>query len=404
MRPTLRESDATNLAGQDTGRQHLSHTKVSIFLACERKFDLHYLQRLELIARPRAFTLGTAYQKAIEHQDPEVGVRFLNGFEPCKTCGARGYVPIDDADADPDALLVFPAGERALQLDDMPEPLGAQCPTCEGRTYTGEQLHFWTREDEDRHLVNQAIVRGASTLYLKLFPTPAGEKREFEFKVRLRNPWTGRYSNTYDLLGYADGLIDPWHGAADLGVEPEHPTFEIVENKLTDRLMPASVKRLPLDRQIALERYGVWRATGRPVERVHYRFVLKPSIKQRGGRKKDKSDAESIGEFCERVEADYEKRPEFYARPQDPVLINTDRDLLRVEADLWKWAHKLRGALAFNYFDRDTSHCSDFGGCQFLPICTGDPDAPTLYRVRPRRDQAHQAALDAIAATANEEQ
>ena len=89
-RPELRESDATNLAGQDTGRHTLSHTRLSVWLACHRKFELSYLQRLELEEVPRYFTLGKAYQKAIEFGDPEVGVRFLNGFEPCENCKGTG--------------------------------------------------------------------------------------------------------------------------------------------------------------------------------------------------------------------------------------------------------------------------------------------------------------------------
>lgn len=378
-RPILRPSDCTNLAGVDTGRHTLSHTRVSVFLACHRKFELEYLQRLEPVVEPRYFGLGKAYQKAIEFQDPEVGVRFLNGFEPCPSC--------DNATAQVQAMLGAPL----------------PCPTCDGRGYVGEPILFHTQEAEDRHRVDEAIVRGASRLYLKLWPANDVEQREFEYRVRLRSPWTGAYSNTYDLLGYADALVDPWpkdapapEVAADLGQMP----LELIENKLVGRIERAQVLSLPLSRQLALERYGVWRATGRPVTRVWYRWVKKPSIQQRTGRKKDKSDAETIDEFVERVEADYEARPDFYAHEEDPKFVTTE-DLLRVEADLWEWAEDVRQRMRpgadgrRRVFDRDTSRCSEYGGCQFIPICTGDPDARSLYKVRPERTISNESAPEA---------
>jgi hypothetical protein len=253
-RPELRPSDQVNFAGQETGRHTLSQTRVGVWLGCHRKFELNYLKRLELVRRPRYFTLGAAFQKAIEYQDPEVGVRLLNGFEPCPDC--------DDG---------MEKTERTLLSGEL-------CLTCDGRRYIGEQLHFHYESDETEHRINEAIVRGAATLYLKKWPGGAGETREVEYRVRLRSPWTGAYSNTYDLLGYADGVIDrPM--AADSPMTDE-PPLEVIENKLVGRIERTQVLSLPLDRQLALERYGLWRATGRPVTRVWYRYIKKPSIQQ----------------------------------------------------------------------------------------------------------------------------
>jgi hypothetical protein len=366
-RPELRPSDQVNFAGQETGRHTLSQTRVGVWLGCHRKFELNYLKRLELVRRPRYFTLGAAFQKAIEYQDPEVGVRLLNGFEPCPDC--------DDG---------MEQTERTLLSGEL-------CLTCDGRRYIGEQLHFHYESDETEHRINEAIVRGAATLYLKKWPGGAGETREVEYRVRLRSPWTGAYSNTYDLLGYADGVIDrPM--AADSPMTDE-PPLEVIENKLVGRIERTQVLSLPLDRQLALERYGLWRATGRPVTRVWYRYIKKPSIQQRTGRKADKSDAETLDQYLERVEADYADRPEFYAHEEDPSFVTTS-DLLRIEADLWEIAEQIRaqtrrgGDGRRRAFDRNTSNCSNYGGCAFLPICRGDSDALSLYNVRPRRDRA----------------
>jgi hypothetical protein len=234
-----------------------------------------------------------------------------------------------------------------------------------------EEPYFHTQEAQDRHEINKAIVRAAAALYLRKWPAPVGEQREFEFLVRLRNPWTGHYSRTFDLMGYADGLVDNYEMSMSAG-----RPLELVENKLVGRVDSVMVQRLPLDRQLQLLRYGVWRATGRTVGTVHFRWVKKPSIKPR--------QKETIPEFCERLAADYEERPDFYAYEPPPSYI-TSADLLKIECELWLWSEQLRALRRQRAFDRNTSHCSDYGGCDYIPLCSGDPDAESLYRVRPER-------------------
>jgi hypothetical protein len=323
--PILRPSDAENLAGQDTGREHLSHSRLNLFLACHEKYNLHYNERLEPVGGIEALSLGSAFQKAIELQDPEAGPQALDG-----------YTPVEGA--------YFLAPPR-------------------------EPLHFHTQEAEDKHRVNQAIVRAAAALYLRTWPAPVGERREFEFLVRLRNPWTGHYSRTFDLLGYADGINGWTYGD---GTGP----LSLTENKLVGQVSKVMVQRLPLDRQLALLRYGVWRATGRKVSEVAFRWIKKPSIKQR--------QKETVEEFCDRIAEDYETRPDFYAY-EPPASYITAADLLRMECELWTWSAQLRDLRRQRIYDRNTSACSDYGGCKYIPVCSGDPDALSLYETRPER-------------------
>jgi hypothetical protein len=351
--PVLRPSDATNLAGQETGRRHLSHSSIGIFLACHRKWELHYEERLEPVSRPEPLSMGAAYQKAIELQDPEAGPLALDGYE------------------------ILPGLPVSESLDWKRAGFSALPPA--------EPVHFHTQEAEDRHRVNQAIVRAAAALYLRKWPSPVGETREFEYRVRLRNPWTGHYSRTFDLQGFADGLIDSqplYEGGGKAEVERKMSEWlasplELVENKLVGRIDQTTVQRLPLDRQLQLARYGIWRATGRPVNKVHYRWVKKPSIKRKQN--------ETVDEFLDRIAADYEARPEFYAYEPPPSYI-TAADLLRIEAELWTWAEQLRQLRRQRIYDRNTSACSDYGGCKYIPICSGDPDAHALYFKRPERE------------------
>lgn len=349
---TLRPPEGENLAGQDTGREHLSHSSVSTLLSCRRKYQLAKVDRLELVTRPAALRLGAAYQKAIELQAPEVGPRILRGWLPCELCGGRG--------------------SHTETLHALGKTLIGKCPACDARG--GEQgpgPRITSQEDEDRLQVEEATVEAAAALYLRTWPATDQEQREVEYRVRLRNPATGAYSLTFDLLGYADGVVDcdSW--------------LELIENKLVGQITELSVKRLPLDRQIALARYGLWRATGKQVRRVHYRFVRKPSIKQR--------QKETLPEFLARLRADYEEREDFYAVQPDPMFAPHE-DALRVEAELWEWADDVRRGRRRQVWPRNTSHCTDFGGCAFIPICTGDPDARALYRVRePHHDPRHVA-------------
>jgi hypothetical protein len=297
---TLRPSDAENLAGQETGRDHLSHSSISTQTNCLRKWGWRYHEHLDLIERPRPLGMGRAFHKGIELGDPKAGADALREAAP----------------------------------------------------------EFLDKQGEERLRIDAAIVRAAAALYLERFGKPEDEQPEYEYCVRLRSPWTGRPSQTFDLLGYADGVRDK--GA----------WLELVEVKFVGRIDAVDVRRLPLDRQVSLACYGLWRATGKEVREVSYRFVKKPSIRQKQG--------ESVDEFCARVGEDYAERPDFYSH--DERVFRSSDDLALIEAELWEWAEQRRQAVHRDFYPRNSSHCSDYGGCQYIPLCTGDPDAMALYR------------------------
>ena len=297
--PDLIESDATNLIDEDTGREHLSASQVSTLLACPQKYDYSYGQRLEPIAFRPALSLGKAFQRAIELNDPEAGARAID-----------------------------------------------------------EEREIRDQDDADQAAKDATIVKAAARLYLSRYPVTENSQKEYGYRVRLRNPWTGSYSRTFDLLGYADELAE------------EDGELVLIENKFVGQISEVSIRRLPLDRQISLAAYGIWRATGRQVSKVRYRFTRKPSIRQKKG--------ESVGDYLMRVERDYFDRPDFYAEEQ--VVYRDQASLWRSEAELWEWAEQVRSSRKRALFTRNTSACTDFGGCEFLPLCLGDPDAHALYQ------------------------
>jgi hypothetical protein len=160
-----------------------------------------------------------------------------------------------------------------------------------------------------------------------------------------------------------DGLID--HG----------PYWELIEYKLVGRIDSNDVKRIVLDRQVGLEAYAVWRMTGKPVRKIRKRWMKKPSIRQKQN--------ETVDDFCARVIQDYQDRPEFYAHEE--TTFRTDEDLLLLERELWDWAEQRRDAKGRDFYARNTGACGDYGGCQFIDLCAGDPDAMSLYRIKPER-------------------
>lgn len=301
--PELRPSDETNLIDQEDreGRRTLSHSSLNTQLACHQRYAYEYVDRIEPIQRPAGLRLGGAFSKALETGDPADGVAKLSA-----------------------------------------------------------EASVFTQEDQDKLTVDCAVVTGAATLYLATYGRR--EKREFGYRVRLRNPHTGAYSRTFDLEGYADGLTDDWM---------------LIEDKFVGKMDKVAIRRLPLDRQLALECYGIWRATGQEITDVSYRFTRKPSIKQRKG--------ETVAQFAERVEADYQDRPDFYL-VEEPIT-RSATDLVRIEAELWQWAQQRRDASKAHIFPRNSSHCHDYGGCPFLPLCVGDPDAPALFKDKVRSDR-----------------
>lgn len=319
--PELIPSDAVNLVDQEDreGRATLSHSSLNSQLACHQKYAYEYVDKIEAISKPAGRRLGAAFAKAIEHGDPEVGVTHLE----------KGTIAL-------------------------------------------------TQEDEDRLRSDCAIVRAAAKAYLAKYGKRPEGGAEFGYRVRLRNPHTGAYSRTFDLEGYADGLVKNYAG------------FTLIEDKFVGQISAVQVRRLKLDRQLALECYGIWRATGEAVTDVLYRFTRKPSIKQR----KD----ETVDDFCARVEADYEERPDFYLL-EEPIPRTPD-DLVRIEAELWQWADQRRAAQRAHVFPRNSSHCHDYGGCPFLPLCVGDPDAPSLFRPKTKSDRRQPAMTDAELAAA----
>lgn len=311
----LRDPELVNLAGQDTGRDHLSHSSLSTLLACQQRAYWHYEQRMRPAVTKTSLALGRAFAEALDAGDPDHAYNVVMG----------------DAEAERDAANGSPWIVLPTEQD----------------VETGAQ-----------------IAREAARCYLTEYGAHDGT-REMELRARIRNPAEGgRYSLSHDLVGRVD--------AVDL------ESATLVEDKLAGQVdRKRLAQRLRLDQQVSIGCYLVWRCTGVEIREVKYRITLKPAIRQKKG--------ETHDEYLIRVAFEYATRPEHYL-VSEPVTRTTE-DYLRLERELWRWAETVRDARRDGVWPRNTGACMDFGGCQFLPLCSREPGAEHQFRVAEPRPE-----------------
>jgi hypothetical protein len=198
-------------------------------------------------------------------------------------------------------------------------------------------------------------VFAASAAYLQHYGHTTTQ-REITMRSRIRNPATGAGSRTFDVQARVDGLVGD----------------RLIEDKFVGRVDQITELRLSLDRQVTLGCYLHWRTTGQEIREVSYRMTKKPSIKR--------TQKETHDEFLTRIAVDYRERPEFYLHAF--TLTRTAEDFLRLEQELWSWSEQVRAARRDGVFPRNTAACSDYGGCQFLALCTREPGAEHQFKER----------------------
>jgi len=189
------------------------------------------------------------------------------------------------------------------------------------------------------------------------FVDPPDAEREPEWLNPLVNPDTGRASRSIQLAGKADALF-----------QPGGDTWIVVEEKTTSKISEADITRLTLDQQVMNEVVNLELSRDIHISEVWYRYIKKPSIRQR--------QTETVQQFCDRLEQDYIDRPEFYFHEER--LIFDSHQLLEYRRGLWAFGKILLYSINNNYWPRNTSRCSDWGSCEYLPLCSGQ-DCEGMY-------------------------
>ena len=208
--------------------------------------------------------------------------------------------------------------------------------------------------------INAAIIEAGAGAYLARYGSR--ELREQTFRVPIRG-------GGHDLLCRVDGRTEDGR--------------ELSEDKFVSRIDRGNTeRRLKLDRQVSIEFYLAWRATGVLAERMNYRMTLKAALRR--GRR------ESHDQFLERLAADYIERPDHYLAEFEAT--RTLEDFERLERELAIWSMRLVYLRATNSYTRNTARCGDFSGCEFIPLCSGEPGAIHQFVERERRAEIKQEA------------
>lgn len=305
-------------------RSVLTYSALNTFRNCPRKYQLRYVEHLRRPGRPDALAFGSVIHGALE--------RWYRG-------------PVDD----PHCLL------SVLDYIDSEYPLRDADP---------DQKHRW-------HLA-RAMFEG----YAARYPDEPFEvvEVEKEFTAEIRNPETGRTSQTFVMAGKVDGVV---RCDGDLYLL-EHKTASCITGDYLDRLWT--------DTQIALYTHYM-REQGYPIVGVIYNVLLKTRLKQRMGEtpqefetrhaalaaknKSGRSTAkrqppESDTEFRARL-VDWYSQPNVFHRER--IYLSDDRMAL-VADEIWEITQQYLYARRRDKWLLNTSQCFSFQrACDYLPYC-----------------------------------
>lgn len=210
----------------------------------------------------------------------------------------------------------------------------------------------WEEDDAEKRRATVGAMVGAA---LKLW-TEWPDRHELQFNLSLTNPYTGSSSRKHRMSGVWDGV---WSGT-----HPLYPGETVLgEWKTASVVNRDYMQRLEIDFQVSAYLWAATRHYGRPVNKVIYRIVKKPTIRQR----KD----ESVFEYVERLFEDYEERPDHYLFSE--VVTRTPEQLEDWHKQAWA-IHKRMLEIKGRRIPaiRNTQSCISRGRCPYFDLCTGE--------------------------------
>lgn len=258
-----------------------SHSKISTFMACPKKYDYIYNQKLKPIGHKEPLILGSAVHKGIEYGDPIKAVEYLNSIE-------------NEA----------------------------------------------SEQNETLKVIAEAMVTG----YLKLFGRRDIKKREMIVDVPIGDG------------DYLYGIVDE--------IEQQDDLLFICDIKTTSSIGdPLKYKDQLLKYYYAAKKQGF------DVDGIKVRMIKKPGIRQKKN--------ETIEQFRSRILDEYLNLPEKYYKEEEIPF--SDIEVTDTLVDFKGGIQFLKLAKNAGIYPKNLSHCGNFGGCEFLPLCRGEIDAIFLY-------------------------
>ncbi len=316
----------------------LTYSALNTFRNCPRKYKNRYLDNLRPRERAEALSFGSVIHTAIE-------LWYRSSNTESRLRDVLAY--IDDAFAN--------------------------------RLVDSNLMVQW-------HLAT-AMIRGYAERYgTEDFEVVEVEK---EFVGEIRNPDTGRQSQTFRIAGKVDGIVRCHDGLYLL----EHKTASTVDASYLDKLWT--------DTQIALYCFYL-RELGYPIVGVIYNVLLKSRLKQSKGETqeeyevrhaelaaKNKSGKSTAKRQMPETDDEFQARlTEWYSRPEafhrEFIYLSEDR-LAMLQDEVWEITQQYLDARRRGKWLLNTSNCFSYQRpCEYLAYCQSgfNPNvADNLYEI-----------------------
>ncbi len=254
---------------------------------------------------------------------------------------------------------------------------------------------FPARADEQK--ASWQLARAMFTGYAERYADEDFDIVEVEksFTGEIRNPDTGRLSQTFVIAGKADGIVRRPDGMYLL----EHKTASSIDGNYLDKLWT--------DTQIALYSHYL-RQLGYPIVGVIYNVLLKCRLKQKTGETerefearlaelaaKNKSGRSTAKRQLPEPDEAYRARLlEWYSRPEafhrEHIYLSEDR-LAMLQEEVWEITQQYLDAKRRGKWLLNTANCFSYQRpCEYLPYCQSgfNPNVvDNLYEIAPPHEE-----------------
>jgi hypothetical protein len=209
---------------------------------------------------------------------------------------------------------------------------------------------------------------------------------EKQFEAPLTNPATGSDSRTFLRGGKIDAIVLDEEGRAHV-FEHKTTSADIEEGSLYWRKVRA------LDTQVSTYMAGA-RSLGHDVVDCIYDVVRKPAIRPLKATPVESRKYKKDGELYANQREHDETPDEYRLRLREDIAERVERyfarlPIVRLEEeerdhafDVWQTTRLMREAELAGFAPKNPDACSNFGGCPYLPVCTGESsiEDDNLYR------------------------
>jgi hypothetical protein len=341
---------------------------------------------------------------AVEQAPPDKSVltySALNTFRNCPRKYKHRYIDCLRPREKPEAMSFGSVIHGAIELwyrsDSNDDRLSSVLD------YTDQQYPMHPGDDDQKaawHLARAMITGYAARYQSEDFEIVEVEK---PFTGEIRNPDTGRASQTFVMAGKADAIVKRPDGMYLL----EHKTASSVDANYLDKLWT--------DTQIALYSFYL-RQLGYPIVGVIYNVLLKSRLKQKVGESEaeyearraelaanNKSGRSTAKRQLPETDEEFQGRlAEWYARPEafhrEHIYLSEDR-LAMLQEEVWEITQQYLDARRRGKWLLNTSNCFSFQRpCEYLPFCQSgfNPNvADNLYEIIAPHEELTPADSDA---------